>query len=143
MVLIPVATGIQREYNEQKGDDFLKKVISSAQQSPLLAHIRKDGATQTLEEHLRETARLAEQFAQSFQAGGYGKQVGGIHDKGKASQPFQDHLHGDPRPVNHSDAGAQMLYQQGNDIAAICVTPACPITESQPIPRENPPFWGG
>ena len=99
----------------------MKKTMLSAQDSLLAAHIRKDKVEQSLEEHLRETARLAEQFAQSFQAGGYGKQVGGIHDKGKASQPFQDHLHGDPRPVNHSDAGAQMLYRQGNDIAAICV----------------------
>ncbi len=91
------------------------------EQQTFLAHIRKDGAEQTLIDHLRETARLAEQFASAFQAGDYGRQVGGIHDHGKSSKEFQKRLCGDPKPVNHSDAGAQMLYQNGSDISAICV----------------------
>lgn len=93
----------------------------TATQQVFLAHIREDGTEQTLEEHLQGTAKLAEQFAGAFEAGRYGKQAGGIHDHGKSSEEFQDHLHGDPKPVNHSDAGAQMLYQNGSDISAICV----------------------
>ncbi len=123
----------------------MNKNILSAQNSTLVAHIRKDKTEQSLEEHLRETARLAEQFAQSFQAGDYGKQVGGIHDKGKASQPFQEHLRGDPRPVNHSDAGAQLLHQQGNDITAICVAghhTGLPNYGTKADPAGEPTFWG-
>ena len=58
-------------------------------QQVLLAHIREDGAEQTLEEHLQGTARLAEQFANAFQAGDFGRQAGGIHDHGKSSREFQ------------------------------------------------------
>ena len=90
-------------------------------QQVLLAHIREDGAEQTLEEHLQGTARLAEQFANAFQAGDFGRQAGGIHDHGKSSREFQNRLRGDSKPVNHSDAGAQMLFQKGSDISAICV----------------------
>ncbi len=45
-----------------------------------------------LEEHLRETARLAAEFAAPFQAGELARCLGQIHDLGKISPAFQDYL---------------------------------------------------
>lgn len=45
-----------------------------------------------LYEHLRGVAERAEQFAQKFEAGDWGKTLGLWHDLGKYSSEFQDHL---------------------------------------------------
>ncbi len=74
-----------------------------------IAHIGDDGRMQTVEEHLTGTAELAEKFAGSFHAGEYGFCIGKLHDIGKYSQEFQNHiLRGGPK-VDHSTAGAQAV----------------------------------
>lgn len=73
-----------------------------------IAHI-KDGGMQTIEDHLTGTAVLARKFASSFYAGEYGYCIGMLHDAGKYSKEFQNHiLRGGPR-VDHSTAGAQAI----------------------------------
>lgn len=75
-----------------------------------IAHINdEDGRMQTVEEHLTGTATLAGKFAGSFHAGEYGYCIGMLHDAGKYSKEFQDHiLRGGPK-VDHSTAGAQAV----------------------------------
>lgn len=62
-----------------------------------------------LSEHLRETGRLAGEFAKHFGAGAevLAQQAGLLHDLGKYSSEFQQRLQGDPTRVDHSTAGAQ------------------------------------
>lgn len=62
-----------------------------------------------LSEHLRETGRLAGEFAKHFGAGAevLAQQAGLLHDLGKYSAEFQQRLQGDPTRVDHSTAGAQ------------------------------------
>ena len=75
-----------------------------------IAHINdEDGRMQTIEEHLTGTATLAKKFANSFCAGEYGYCIGMLHDAGKYSKEFQNHiLCGGPK-VDHSTAGAQAI----------------------------------
>ena len=73
----------------------------------MLAHISEDGTrTQTVSEHLKNTAALAGTFAAPFGAQGEAEYAGLLHDIGKFSQKFQQRLHGGA-PVDHSTAGAQ------------------------------------
>ena len=62
-----------------------------------------------LSEHLRETGRLAGEFAKHFGAGAevLAQQAGLLHDLGKYSAEFQHRLQGDPTRVDHSTAGAK------------------------------------
>lgn len=86
-----------------------------------LAHISEDETrSQTLTDHLRGTAALAEQFASAFSAGAEGEFVGLLHDLGKDSPGFQHRLHGGP-PVDHSTAGAQAALQQNDPCAAFAI----------------------
>lgn len=75
-----------------------------------LAHLSQDGKrTQTLREHLEETAKLTAEFAKSFGGESQGWLAGLLHDIGKASDSFQRRLAGGPK-VDHSTAGAQVAY---------------------------------
>ncbi len=75
-----------------------------------LAHISMDGKrTQTVQEHLRGTAVLAESFAWPFHGGEQAKQAGELHDIGKYSSEFQKRLSGGPK-VDHATAGAKEAY---------------------------------
>ena len=58
-----------------------------------IAHIRKDGKKQTVQEHLLETAKITEKFAQVFYAGEQGYLCGIMHDIGKYSEEFQKRIH--------------------------------------------------
>lgn len=65
---------------------------------------------QSLEEHLTQTADLAEAFANSF-APGWGRIAGLWHDAGKYQRAFQDMIRQDPdahvkNKVDHSSVGA-------------------------------------
>jgi CRISPR-associated endonuclease/helicase Cas3 len=76
---------------------------------------------QKLEDHLRQTAKLAEQFASEFGSGGWGYLAGLWHDLGKYSSAFQRkitssqdaeaHIEARSR-VDHSTAGALYAIQQ-------------------------------
>ena len=62
-----------------------------------------------LSDHLKDTGKLAAQFADFFGEGAavLAEQAGLLHDLGKYSREFQDKLQGDPARVNHSTHGAQ------------------------------------
>lgn len=79
-----------------------------------LAHISEDGArTQTLAEHLSNTAEMAGLFASAFGAQEAARCAGLLHDIGKDTDGFQKRLHGGAR-VDHSTAGAQAAFRQRN-----------------------------
>ncbi len=62
---------------------------------------------QLLCDHLKNTATLANQFAEKFRAGPFGYALGLLHDLGKYSEEFQRRLRGCMIRVDHSTAGAQ------------------------------------
>lgn len=89
------------------------------------AHSRKDNsdksAWQRLEDHLRQTASLAREFAGAWNAGNWGHLAGLWHDIGKYSREFQQkiraaggeeaHVEASNR-VDHSTAGAQLASRR-------------------------------
>ena len=103
-------------------------VNESYPNNDLIAHYRKqDGEEQPLEMHLIETSRLAERFASKVGLPEVGKILGLLHDLGKASDRYQGYLRSnlgfispdeegfvDARrgEVDHSTAGAQLVYQK-------------------------------
>lgn len=70
------------------------------------AHIRDDGAIQTILQHCLNTAEQTRIFAESFGCGGYGYFCGMLHDIGKYSREFQNRIRGANNMVDHSTAGA-------------------------------------
>ena len=72
------------------------------------------GKKELLSKHLESTAKLARQFADSFGEGYFGWILGLVHDLGKASQKFQDHLNGDKDRLNHEYCGAYFLLHKRN-----------------------------
>ncbi len=79
-----------------------------------IAHTRYENGcavSQTVLEHLEETAKLAKGFASKFGAEADGEFVGMLHDIGKYSDEFQEHIeHPElPRHVDHSTAGAKAI----------------------------------
>ncbi|WP_429886143.1 CRISPR-associated helicase Cas3' [Geoalkalibacter halelectricus] len=63
---------------------------------------------QPLLEHLNNVARRAEEFAEVFGAGSWGRCAGLLHDAGKATQAFTARLEGSPARVDHSTFGARL-----------------------------------
>ena len=62
-----------------------------------IAHVKRnaDGSwadPQTLDDHLRGTAKLAERFAASFGSGAWGRALGMCHDTGKARDEWQRYI---------------------------------------------------
>jgi len=71
---------------------------------------RPESDWQTLQEHLENTAELAERFATGF-APGWGRIAGIWHDAGKYQRAFQEYIRCDPEAhvggrVDHSSVGA-------------------------------------
>jgi len=62
---------------------------------------------QLLEEHLRNVAEMAAEFAMPFGAEEWGRCAGILHDLGKASEEFQSRLNGANIRVDHSTFGAR------------------------------------
>lgn len=92
----------------------------------LIAHIRKndDGtwaSPHRLSEHLENTARLAEIYADKFNSGEWGKAAGLAHDAGKGRDVWQKylkikseydveaHLEGKPGKIPHAIHGAKLV----------------------------------
>lgn len=84
------------------------------------AHIREDGTTQTVTEHLQGTALLCQKFASAFGEDRRGYLLGIGHDIGKNSDAFQRRLHGGPK-VDHATAGALECDKIGENFSACCV----------------------
>lgn len=80
------------------------------------AHISDDGKRkQTVAEHLAGTARLAEEFAGSFEHPDFGYCAGMLHDIGKYSDKFQERIRGAEIRVDHATAGARLCWELGGD----------------------------
>ena len=87
--------------------------------SSLYAHTRINPATgqpapqsewQTLEEHARNVAEMAADFAKPFASSDAARLIGMVHDAGKARPNFQNYLCGKRGPHNpHAFAGAAWL----------------------------------
>ncbi|MBP3467981.1 MAG: CRISPR-associated helicase Cas3' [Lachnospiraceae bacterium] len=76
-----------------------------------LAHKREeDGATQSLKDHLENTAEIAGKFAEEFGAYDWGYCAGMLHDIGKYSAEFQRRINGSEEKVDHATAGAQLCW---------------------------------
>ena len=86
-----------------------------------IAHVREDGKTQTIKEHLENTAVLAGSFASSFGAESMGKTAGLLHDIGKYSDQFQKRIRGAGMHVDHSTAGAQVALKKSLTPVAFAV----------------------
>lgn len=94
----------------------------------LVAHWRKsDDEAQSLREHLRKTAEIAAKLSTKIGLPEIGRIIGLLHDFGKASKEYQDYLRtqeGKVSPdedgyseakrgeVDHSTAGAQLIYEK-------------------------------
>lgn len=76
-----------------------------------IAHRALDDREQSVEEHLRGTAKLAAQFAESFGCQDFAYQIGLAHDAGKYSNAFQRRIRGGALEVDHSTAGAQEFWK--------------------------------
>lgn len=115
----------------------------------IIAHQReKDGAKQTLQQHLQGVAKLSRSAAAKIGLGEAGELVGLLHDLGKYSKEFQDYINsalgnidpdeddyvdakGKKGKVDHSTAGAQAIWdalaKQGQlqsitaQILALCI----------------------
>lgn len=92
-----------------------------------IAHMSEDRKReQRILEHLNNTAYLAQQFADAFSCGDYGRCLGLLHDLGKYAAAFQDKIRkGTNDHVDHSTAGAQLVWALSETlnarIASYCV----------------------
>ncbi len=85
--------------------------------SPTAAH--PEG--QLLKRHLENVACLSREFCSSFEAEEDGWLCGLYHDVGKYSLAFQQRLAGGQNRVNHSTAGAELLFNSRNIPASMCI----------------------
>ena len=74
---------------------------------------------QPLAEHLKDVARLAEEFAAVFGAGKWGRFAGLSHDAGKATEAFQARLEGKPERVDHSTLGARLARDNAGQLGLL------------------------
>ena len=101
-----------------------------------IAHIRKtDKQSQSLQNHLTETAAIAKALASKLCLGSAGEILGLMHDFGKYSRKFQKYIHDETGLVNpdlddeesvpngskvdHSTAGAQWVYRELRKYGAV------------------------
>lgn len=74
---------------------------------------------QPLEDHLINVAALAEEFADIFNAGQWGKYAGLLHDAGKATHAFQQRLEGKPGRVDHSTFGTRLAKERAGKLGLL------------------------
>lgn len=87
-----------------------RRFMEQTTTGPKLVHLSSDGQrTQTVQEHLEGTAKLAADFARPFGEESQAYLAGLLHDIGKYSDDFQRRLTGGPK-VDHSTAGAKVAF---------------------------------
>ena len=84
------------------------------------AHIRaSDKAVQTVGEHCKNTASLAESYLVDLDLANAGKIIGLLHDAGKLTKEFDDYINGASKAargsIDHSCAGAKYLADMSDD----------------------------
>ena len=67
---------------------------------------------QTMQSHARNVGGMAAGFAAYFGAQEIARATGLLHDVGKYSPLFDKRLHGDPKRVDHSTAGAKIAVER-------------------------------
>lgn len=85
--------------------------------SPTAAH--PEG--QALKDHLQGVSELCAAFSKVFDAEADGRRSGLYHDIGKYSDAFQKRIGGSKEQVDHSSAGARLLFEKRNLPAAMCI----------------------
>ena len=76
---------------------------------------------QLLKKHLENVSHLEEAFCSAFNAEKDGRLCGLYHDIGKYSLAFQRRLEGGQERVDHSTAGALLMFDKQNVPAAMCI----------------------
>ena len=76
---------------------------------------------QPLREHLENVADLTSDFCSIFGAEEDGRLCGLYHDVGKYSEQFQRRLAGSGEKVDHSSAGAVLLFEKRNIPVSMCI----------------------
>jgi len=94
-----------------------------------IAHLSGDGRSHSLHDHLTVTAKRAEEMADAFGCGAWGRVAGLWHDLGKYSEDFQRMIRtahgseadvdGHPGHVDHSTVGSILAIQKFNNIGRI------------------------
>ena len=74
---------------------------------------------QPLEEHLKNVAEMASEFASVFGAWEWGRCVGLLHDSGKATRNFLCRLEGKSIRVDHSTFGARLASERGGRLGLL------------------------
>lgn len=84
-----------------------------------LAHSENEnGEVQLLDDHIRNVAELAKEFASKFDAGDWGYAAGLLHDLGKFSDQYQKYIRGEAvRGGDHSSLGAIKTLNDANILA--------------------------
>ena len=67
---------------------------------------------QSLQEHLTNVGKLAEEFSIVFNCGPYGETAGLLHDLGKYTAEFQKRLEGQHPKVDHATWGAKIAIEK-------------------------------
>lgn len=95
--------------------------MSCSDRTCCIAHVSEDGSRRELVcDHLHEVAEMASHFAKPFGAESWAYAAGLAHDIGKYSAEFQKRiLDGGPK-VDHSTAGATVLWET-HPLLAYCV----------------------
>jgi len=93
-----------------------------------IAHVRKDGAKQSVEDHLTDVGEIASMLAAKINVSSAGELIGLLHDFGKFSMGFQEYIgsatglinpdedafvdfKGLKGKIDHSSAGAQWIWE--------------------------------
>jgi CRISPR-associated endonuclease/helicase Cas3 len=93
-----------------------------------IAHVRKDGTKQSVEDHLSEVGDIASKLAAKIGVSSAGELIGLLHDFGKFSMEFQEYIgsatglinpdedafvdfKGLKGKIDHSSAGAQWIWE--------------------------------
>ena len=92
-------------------------------QQKIIAHKYKDGSVQLLQDHLKNVADLSAEYADKCGLNkDHMRQIAMLHDYGKCSIEFQDHICNDiNNGVSHSNIGGKILFDAGDLIGSLCV----------------------